>query len=69
MIDKPTNPHKYTMLTTILTYNVLITYFHLLAVATVPNCSMHSYESFKHVNYFHRFGSRTILFKVSVGFC
>jgi hypothetical protein len=58
------------MLTTILTYvyNVLITYFNLVAVATVPNCPMHSYESFKNVNFFHRFGSRKFLFKVAVGF-
>lgn len=58
------------MLTTILTYvyNVLIIYFHLVAVATVPNSSMHSYESFKHANFFHRFGSRKFLFKVAVGF-
>lgn len=39
------------MLTTIVTCNVLIIYFHLLAVATVPNCSMHSYGSLKHVNF------------------
>jgi hypothetical protein len=37
------------MLTTILTYNVLIIYFYWLAVATVPNCSMHSYGSFKYI--------------------
>jgi len=48
---------------------MLIIYFQLLTVATVPNCSMHSYGSFKNVNFFHTFGSRKFLFKVAVGFC